>query len=320
MSRSEDPKPGGPVHGALLVEHDTEYEYSTQVAFAQHLAHLTPMSAPGQSVRDFVLEVEPRPALLHTSIDFFGNLRTIFSLSVAHESLRVCARSRVQLESRFDDIDLEAGPPWEQVRDSLQFVAGAPYRAESEFSFSSALVRRDPALAEYARVSFTPERPVLAAAAELMHRIHRDFRYDVSSTDVSTPVLEAFAARAGVCQDFTHVMIGCLRSLGLAARYISGYLHTQPRFAHAAAPAGAATAKDETPVVGANASHAWVSVYSPQSGWVELDPTNDAIPGTGHIRLACGRDYGDVAPLRGVVQGGGEHELRVAVRVTNANA
>ena len=315
-----DPGPAEPVAAATaapdgaveyLVEHDTEYTYSSQVAFAQHLAHLTPMDAPGQELREFTLDIDPEPLRRLTARDTFGNARTYFSLAVAHEALRVRTRSRVRLTPRFDAVDPAASAPWERVRDSLLYVAGAPFVPAAEFTFRSAYVPRDAALVEYAALSFPAGRPVLAGAIDLMHRIHADFRYDASSTDVATPMLEAFAARAGVCQDFSHVMIGCLRSLGLAARYVSGYLYTQPRFSGAAR--GAAQA---APVIGADASHAWVSVHCPVQGWLELDPTNDAIPGTGHVRLAYGRDYGDVTPLRGVVQGGGEHHLRVAVRVT----
>jgi len=293
------------------VEHDTRYTYSTQVAFAQHLAHLTPMDDAGQRLIDFALDIEPPPVRRQSSRDTFGNERTFFALAVAHETLRVRTRSRVRLRPRFDAIEPLQSPAWESVRDALLYVAGAPYNPAAEFAFRSELVGREDALRDYAAPVFGPGRPLLDGAIELMHRIHADFRYDTSSTDVSTATLAAFEARAGVCQDFSHVMIGCLRSLGLAARYVSGYLHTQARFAQ---PPG----EGEAPaaVVGADASHAWVAVYCPRWGWLELDPTNDAIPGTGHVRLATGRDYRDVAPLRGVVQGGGEHQLHVAVRVT----
>jgi len=295
----------------FVVEHETQYHYSTQVGFAQHLAHLTPRSLPGQEVWDFRLDIDPRPSEVLTSPDYFENLRTYFELGTAHNVLHVRANSRVRLRLRFEQLDLATSPPWETVRESLQYVAGAPFVAASEFCFASPRVPRDPALQAYARVSFPAGRRLLEAALDLMHRIHRDFRYDTASTAVGTPVLDAFCARAGVCQDFAHVMIGCLRSLGLAARYESGYLFTRPRFAPT--PAGEASPT----LVGADASHAWVSVFCPQSGWIEFDPTNDAIPGTGHVRLASGRDYADVAPLRGVVQGGGKHELRVAVRVVS---
>jgi transglutaminase-like putative cysteine protease len=299
----------------FLVEHDTEYTYSTQVAFAQHLAHLTPLVAAGQGVRDFEMTIDPPPAIRHGGTDTYGNERTYFAISVAHEGLRVQTRSRVRLQPRFAHIDPHGSPPWESVRDALRYVAGAPLVAAAEFVFSSAFVPYDTALRDYALLSFPPGRTLLAGALDLMHRIHADFRYDANSTDVATPVQEAFAARAGVCQDFTHVMIGGLRALGLPARYVSGYLFTQARFAPARPGAPDATPA-APPVIGADASHAWVSVYCPKYGWVDLDPTNDAVPGTGHVRLATGRDYGDVAPLRGVVQGGGEHHLRVAVRLT----
>jgi transglutaminase-like putative cysteine protease len=311
------PAPGGP---EVLVEHDTEYHYSTQVAFAQHLAHLTPLAAPGQTVRDFTLDIDPPPALRHDGTDTFGNRRTYFALTAAHERLRVRTRSRVRLAARFADIEPARSPPWEHVRDSLRYVAGAAFNPATEFVFSSAFVPYDTALRDYARACFGDGRPVLAGAIDLMHRIHADFRYDAASTDVATPVREAFAARAGVCQDFTHVMIGALRGLGLPARYVSGYLFTSALGpASPASPASralpATPGEASAPLIGADASHAWVAVYCPLFGWVELDPTNDVVPGTRHVRLAVGRDYGDVAPLRGVVQGGGEHQLRVAVRL-----
>jgi len=231
--------------------------------------------------------------------------------------LRVHTHSRVRLAPRFEDLDISRSLAWDEVSDRLRFVAGAPFREASEFCFDSPYVPRTRALREYAQDSFAAGVPVLAGALDLMHRIHRDFRYDATSTDVTTTVLEAFAARAGVCQDFSHVMIACLRSLGLAARYVSGYLHTRARFATAPTESteAAQPAVRVPPVIGADASHAWVAVHCPHFGWVEFDPTNDAIPGTGHVRLASGRDYGDVAPLRGVVQGGGEHRLRVAVAI-----
>jgi transglutaminase-like putative cysteine protease len=337
--------------GELFVRHDTEYEYSSQVAFAQHLAYLQPLDAPGQEVREFALQINPPPVRMSHGYDVFGNHRTYFSLTRPHQGLHVRTQSRVRLESRFEHLDVSRSPPWEEVCRNLRFVAGAPYQEASEFCFASPYVPRERVLREYAQASFAAGAPLLAGALDLMHRIHRDFRYDATSTDVTTTVLEAFAARAGVCQDFSHVMIACLRSLGVAARYVSGYLHTQARFAPALSasqrPAQSQSqSQSQTPsesralsqtqslsqtpadalaplpllerepaVIGTDASHAWVAVHCPALGWVEFDPTNDAIPGTGHVRLASGRDYGDVAPLRGVVQGGGEHGLRVAVAI-----
>ncbi len=295
---------------ALIVEHDTEYHYSSHVGFAQHLAHLTPRNLPGQTVEDFRLDIDPPPSRIHTSSDYFDNLRTFFALTVAHEALRVSTRSRVRLQSRFDQLDFGASPPWEVVRASMQYVAGEPFRAASEFCFASPLVPRSPVLHAYAAASFPSGRSLLEAVEDLARRIHEDFRYDATSTDVSTPVLDAFAARAGVCQDFTHVMIGCLRSLGLPARYVSGYLFTQ------SALEPTLTGQSEPSLVGAGASHAWVAAFCPRFGWIEFDPTNNIMVRSAHVQLASGRDYSDVAPLRGVVQGGGEHQLQVAVRVS----
>lgn len=297
----------------LAIEHETQYDYATQVALAHHLAHLTPLSAPGQRLLEFDLHIEPAPANIRHADDSFGNRRTYFALTVAHQVLRVRAASRVVLEPRFEGLDPGSSAPWELARAALQFVAGAPYAPAAEFSFASPFVPRDGALRDYANVTFRPGRPLIEGAIELMHRVHRDFHYQAGSTEVNSPVLEAFHARAGVCQDFTHVMIGCLRSLGLAARYVSGYLDTRARLA-----AGRNGPPASAPLIGADASHAWADVWCPVLGWVELDPTNDLVPGVGHVRLASGRDYGDVAPLRGVVRGGGEHRLRVAVRVSNS--
>jgi transglutaminase-like putative cysteine protease len=288
---------------ALTVVHETEYRYSTRVVFAQHLAHLEPPGDDAQQVEEHSIAIEPAPAGQSRSLDTFGNARFFFGLSVPHDTLRVVARTRVRVRSRFDAVEPAASPPWESVRDAYLYAAGAPYQPAAEFSYASPFVARAAVLRDYALGSFGPSRRLLEAAIDLMHRIHADFRYQAASTQVSTPLLEAFAARTGVCQDFAHVMIGCLRSLGLAARYVSGYLRTEPR-------PGAGR------LLGADASHAWVAVHCPRNGWVELDPTNDLIPATGHVRLAIGRDYGDVAPLRGVVHGGGEHSLRVAVKVS----
>ena len=308
MNRPPDPRAAAASGGAtatLRVEHLTESRYHQRVAVAEHIAHLHPLEDATQSVLQHELLIEPAPSHRHEDRDAMGNWRQTFSIDTAHDVLLVRARSLVRVREPAIPPDPRKSLPWERVAQALRYVAGRPYEPECEFAFASPFVPLDARLRQYALESFPPDRPVHVGAIDLMHRIHADFRYDTASTEVSTPLLEAFEARAGVCQDFAHAMIGCLRSLGLAARYVSGYLRTKP-------PGGADA------LVGADASHAWVSAWCPEQGWIELDPTNDVIPALLHVRLARGRDYGDVAPLRGVVHGGGEHELRVAVRVEAA--
>jgi transglutaminase-like putative cysteine protease len=229
-------------------------------------------------------------------------------VNAPHRELRVRARSRVRVRGD-EAFDLAATQPWEAVRERLRYVAGAPFEPATEFVFASPFVPSLPALCELAMPSFAPGVPVAVAAVDLMARIHAGFAYRSASTEVDTPLMQVLATREGVCQDFAHLMIGALRSMGLAARYISGYLLTAPP------EAGAGNA----PMLGADASHAWVSVWCPMadgspSRWLKLDPTNNVLPRTGHVRLAIGRDYSDVTPLRGVIRGGGEHQLEVQVR------
>jgi len=287
----------------LSVSHVTEYQYSARVELGHHIAHLIPRGDDHQNVDQYELSIDPVPNDLRNGTDAFGNVRSYFSIFSAHERLRVEASSRLYVNDRYPDLDPAVSPDWQSVRDRLQYRAGVPYLPASEFVFVSPYVPRDPELARYALASFAQSRPLVQAAIELMHRVHADFRYRPASTEVSTPVLQAFRERTGVCQDFSHVMIGCLRSIGLSARYVSGYLVT------------ASTPERKRPI-GADASHAWISVYCPVLGWVDLDATNDVIPRQRHVTVAIGRDYGDVTPLRGVIRGGGEHALSVAVRVT----
>jgi transglutaminase-like putative cysteine protease len=196
--------------------------------------------------------------------------------------------------------------PWEDAEARLRYLSGVSWQPESEFSFVSPYVPVHKDLTAYARESFTEGRPIGIAAHELMQRIYRDFEYASEATEISTPLIDAFRQRQGVCQDFAHILISCVRGLGLAGRYVSGYLLTHSKEKHEA-------------YVGADASHAWASVHCPGLGtngdWLDLDPTNDVVPGNGHVTLARGRDYGDVTPLRGIIRGGGEHDLSVAVSV-----
>jgi transglutaminase-like putative cysteine protease len=296
----------------LEVEHETRYGYAAPVTQAQHLAHLQPLHDARQCLQHHELLIEPAPLQLLRDTDTYGNARTLFSLNQPHRELCVRARSRVALAPCDRPIDAARSPRWQQVRDRLRYEAGARCDAAVEFAQPSPYAPRLQALRDYAAASFGSAVPVAVGALDLMHRIHADFEFKTASTEVDTPLIEAFEQRAGVCQDFAHLMIAALRRLGLAARYVSGYLLTQP-------PPG------QEPLLGADASHAWVQVYCPDTpgladGWLELDPTNDLIPDTRHVRLALGRDYGDVTPLRGVIRGGGRHTLTVRVNTRRAMA
>ncbi|HEY6133985.1 MAG TPA: transglutaminase family protein [Rubrivivax sp.] len=288
------------------VVHDTRYSYSAPVSQAHHLAHMRPLDDQHQQVREFELRITPVPSRRVDGVDPFGNACCHFALAQPHRKLELRSRSLVGLRPRFETLDAARSPPWELLRDRLRYVARAPFDPAVEFVQPSPYVPRLEVLRTYGAMSFTRGRPLAEGALELMRRVHADFDYLTDSTEIDTPLATAFAQRSGVCQDFTHVMAGALRMLGLPARYVSGYLITQ----HALrGPA----------LVGADASHAWVQVYCPGTpgvpgaGWLDLDPTNDVVPSTAHVRLAVGRDYGDVAPLRGIIRGAGRHSLDVGV-------
>lgn len=292
----------------LEVEHLTHYRYAGPVDVAHHLGYLRPLDDERQRVTWFEMSVAPEPLQQHSEPDHLGNRRACFTVTVPHRELTVRTTSRVRVQAE-PPLDAAASQPWQAVRERLRYVAGAPYEAASEFVFASPYVPSLPALRDLALPSFAAGTPVAQAAIHLMERIHTGFAYRSASTEVDTPLTEVLATRQGVCQDFAHLMIGALRSLGLAARYVSGYLLT-------AMPGNGAQA---APMLGADASHAWVAVWCPMADgtparWLELDPTNNLLPSTAHVRLAVGRDYGDVTPLRGVIRGGGAHQLEVQVR------
>jgi transglutaminase-like putative cysteine protease len=290
----------------LHVLHETAYDYSPMVRTAQHMAHLKPLSTPHQQLLSHRLAVEPKPARQTESVDVYGNTRSFFSLQYSHDGLRVLAESLVSTAPRDEPA---SSMTWEQAVERMRYHRATLYDPAAEFAFASPYVPRDAAFVAYAQASFPEGRPLLECARDLMHRIHADFEYETSATDVNTPALESLALRKGVCQDLAHVMLGCLRSLRLPARYVSGYLLTHP-------------APGQPRLVGCDASHAWVSLYLPSSEgpgtWVDLDPTNDRAPGEDYVTLAIGRDYSDVSPMRGVLHGGANHALRVAVTVTPA--
>jgi transglutaminase-like putative cysteine protease len=287
------------------IEHETRYVHSASVSTSRHVAYLTPRTLPRQRLRWHELVVEPAPASRVQRIDYFGNAVDQFTILTPYDGMRVVGRSVVEVTGTETPVVPDAGAAWETVRDELVYQPGGVYEDAAEFSYPSPYAVTAPELAAFAGVSFVPGRALVAAAVDLMHRIHEEFTFDKGATTIATPVTRVLAERHGVCQDFAHLQIGCLRSLGLAARYVSGYLLTEP-------PPG------QPRLVGADASHAWLSVWCPRLGWVDLDPTNDVLPSHRHVTLAWGRDYGDVSPLRGVVLGGGDHTLHVGVSVTPA--
>ena len=291
----------------LYITHETVYDYSPAVETAQHMAYLTPRETAFQRVLGHGLNVTPVPARISSTEDVFGNTRSFFSLQVPHRQLEVVSFSEVITQATA----LPASSiSWETVRERFRYRTDTAFDAANEFVFASPMVPRQAEFAAYARPSFSPGLSLLAAALDLMHRIHHDFIYESESTEVNTPALDALAQRKGVCQDFAHIFVACLRSLGLAARYVSGYLLTQP-------------APGTVKLRGSDASHAWASVYLPDlpaaSRWVDLDPTNDRAgwhsPGADYVTLATGRDFSDVSPMRGVIHGGASHTLTVGVTV-----
>lgn len=286
----------------LAITHRTVYRYSTPVEIAQHLAAIRPLHSPWQQVIAHTERIEPAPSYVHSRVDTFGNDLLYFSLDAPHERLSMTSETTVRLTPRWTKLDPQATPPWKDVAQRLRYSAGAPFVRESEFCYASPNIQLNHALREYALPSFPPDTALIAGAIDLMHRIHADFEYRPASTAFDTPATRAFELRHGVCQDFAQVMIGCLRALGLPARYVSGYLRNDP-------PPG------QPRLIGADASHAWVSVHCPRSGWVDLDPTNDVLADLDHVTLATGRDYSDVLLLRGMILGGGSHHVDVAVNV-----
>jgi len=300
--------PAGPVR--YDVRHTTTYTYSDPVPVCHNEIHLVPRELPRQRLLASTLDVDPLPLDIATYTDYFGNQVGFFAVEEGHERLEVAATSSVEI---LPVVPWTALPtmPWETVRDELARAATPAALAAREFCLDSPLIRGQPQLAEWTRASFTPGRPWAEAVMDLTRRIHREFVYDPSATTTSTPVEEVFAHRRGVCQDFAHLQIACLRSLGLASRYVSGYLCNERRV-HGSAGDGA----NDAGMVGADASHAWLACWGGEAGWLDVDPTNDCQAGNLHITVAWGRDYDDVTPIKGVCVGGGRHAMDVAVHVT----
>ena len=278
------------------VAHTTRYAYSAAVSVSHHLARVTPRVCPGQECLSHELQIDPQPAIVRSHQDYFGNAVDFFIVERAHTELTVRSTSTVRVHGR-PRPDSATTAPWEEARefDALPLEA-------LECLFDSASISVSDAVAGYAHPSFAPRRPLLEAVEDLMGRIHADFTFDPKATTVTTPLRDVLSLRRGVCQDFARLAIACLRSHGLAARYVSGYLETSPP-------------PDEPRLVGADASHAWIALYVPDAGWIDADPTNDRVPVDRHVTLAWGRDYADVSPVRGVILGGGRHTLHVSVDV-----
>ena len=292
------------------VRHATTYSYSEPVPVCHNEVHLVPRDLPRQRLLATAIEIDPMPAGISTSTDYFGNQVGYFSVEEGHERLVVTATSSVAVEPP-RPWQQHASTSWEAIRDAVASATEPEAIVAREFVLDSPFVRLAPQLADWARQSFTPGRPWADAVMDLTRRIHRDFVYDPTATTTSTPVEEVFAHRRGVCQDFAHLQIACLRSLGLPARYVSGYLCNERRV-HGTAGADA----NDAGMVGADASHAWLACWDGADGWLDVDPTNDCQAGPLHITVAWGRDYADVSPIKGVCVGGGRHAIDVAVHVT----
>ena len=281
----------------LQATHTTRYLYSDVVSTCHSEAHLAPRPCPGQSVLNHHLSIDPAPDFSASRTDYFGNPVTMFSISQPHRELTIVSRCTVDLTPSGAP-GLQLSPPWEEVRERLHRRAIPDDFEASQFVFESPLVKLGAPFASFAAKSFEPGRPMLEAANDLSRRIFEEFQYDKRATTVATPVDEVLKSRHGVCQDFAHLMIACLRSLDLPARYISGYL------------------RSDANLTGAEASHAWVAVWCPVLGWQGFDPTNNTMPSGRHVTLAWGRDYSDVTPVKGVALGGGEHVISVSVDVS----
>jgi transglutaminase-like putative cysteine protease len=284
-----------------FVRHRTTYRYLQDVSHSWHLAHLRPRATPLQAVHDSSITLSLDTASRVAREDYFQNPCEWFSIDQPHTHLDMLAESRVTVQPAPERLSRDS-IPWEDVRTRLENPQDDEERDVVQYLFDSPMTKFRSDIAAYGSVSFPPHRPILAGAMELMNRIHRDFRYDTTVTDVSTPLDRVFEIRAGVCQDLAHVGIAAMRAIGLPARYVSGYLLTAP-------PPG------KSRLLGADASHAWFSVWAPPFGWVDLDPTNNVLVGESHVTASWGRDYGDVAPVAGIILGGHDHVVEVGVDV-----
>ncbi|MDB6445153.1 MAG: transglutaminase family protein [Mesorhizobium sp.] len=284
--------------------HDTHYHYDSPVSLAQQLAHLWPRSCDWQVCTERQLSISPEPTTRRDEQDVFGNPLTRLAFERPHDELLVNARLSVEVLAR-PEPDFQRSPAWESTCSALTYSSrplASPLLDACRYRFESPYVHLKRSFVAFSESCFPPGRPLMLCIRALMEKIFQEFTFDAEATQVATPLVEVLERRRGVCQDFAHLMLACVRSRGLAARYVSGYLLTQP-------PPG------QPRLIGADASHAWVSVFCPVLGWVDFDPTNNVLPALEHITLAWGRDFSDVSPLRGVILGGGNHDPEVRVTV-----
>lgn len=284
------------------ITHTTSYKYTGLVGHSYNEARLLPRECQHQQLISARLEITPTETDFRVREDFFGNKIAYFTITEPHNTFAITAISEVEVLGGSGQQGLTGSVSWEDVKGILQHDKHIEVLDARQYTLDSPYIKTSPELAAYAQPSFTPGRPLFEAVNDLMQRIHKDFTFDSEFTTLSTPVQTVLEHRRGVCQDFAHVAIGCIRSYGLAARYVSGYIETLP-------PPG------QEKLVGSDASHAWFSVYLPDAGWMDFDPTNNQIPGEQHIIVAWGRGYGDITPLKGVVFGGEDHVLDVSVDV-----
>jgi transglutaminase-like putative cysteine protease len=283
------------------IRHTTTYDYAGDVSVSHHLARLAPRNYLRQEVLNHELEISPKPGTLSAHADYFGNTSHFIGIETSHQQLVIKSQSRVAVGLGFIPESLET-PAWETVRARCRDDHSGQALESHEFTYPSPLVPMEDEYFDYAKSSYAPDRPILDAVNDLTRRIHEDFTFDATATTVTSPVSEVFKSRRGVCQDFAHFQLACLRSMGLPARYVSGYLETDPP-------------PDKPKLRGTDASHAWVSFFCPSIGWIDVDPTNNCFPSLRHIVIGWGRDYGDVSPVRGVFVGGQTQTLQVSVDV-----
>lgn len=291
------------------ITHETHYRYAAPVSLSQQLLHLQAREMPYQRSLQQQLTIQPEPSDSQALEDSFGNPYTRLAFNQPHDQLLVVSTMTIDVLARHTD-DFKDSIPWQKVVDLCRYRGQQSYSTELinalPYRFQSPYIPLKHQFADYAASCFDKDKPLLLAVQDLMHKIFKEFTFDPKATHIGTPLLEVLEKKRGVCQDYAHFMIACLRSLGLPTRYVSGYLLTHP-------PEGQAR------LIGADASHAWLAVYCPKLGWVDFDPTNNLIPNTEHITMAWGRDFSDVSPLRGVILGGGSHELEVRVTVMPIN-